>query len=72
MRSLSPRYLDASVAEETLKKVHDVSVAAALASMVCRGDTNVAGIQSGWPGWDMMDDGSPGAHVSEVENDCGP
>jgi hypothetical protein len=34
MRSLSPRYLDASVEEETLKKVHDVSVAAALASIV--------------------------------------
>mmetsp|Transcript_17720 Transcript_17720/g.44668 ORF Transcript_17720/g.44668 Transcript_17720/m.44668 type:complete len:202 (-) Transcript_17720:203-808(-) len=34
MRSLSPRYLDASVADDTLKKVHPVSVATALASMV--------------------------------------
>mmetsp|Transcript_34267 Transcript_34267/g.61826 ORF Transcript_34267/g.61826 Transcript_34267/m.61826 type:complete len:390 (+) Transcript_34267:479-1648(+) len=33
-RSLSPRYLLASVAELTLKNVHSVSVAAALASMV--------------------------------------
>lgn len=36
MRSDSPRYLDARVADDTLKKVHLVSVAAALASMVCR------------------------------------
>ncbi len=37
MRSDSPRYLEARVADDTLKKVHLVSVAAALASMVCRG-----------------------------------
>jgi hypothetical protein len=35
MRSLSPRHLDASVAEDTLKNVVPHSVATALASMVC-------------------------------------